>query len=55
MDAGHAAENIFLQATSLGLGTVTIGAFIDEEVKKVIGVKAEEPLYIMPVGRPQRL
>ena len=54
MDAGHAAENMFLQAISLGLGTVTVGAFSDEAVKSVIDVIDEEPLYIMPFGWPQR-
>jgi len=32
------------------LGTVMIGAFGDEEVKEVLGIK-EEPLYIIPVGK----
>ncbi len=52
MEAGHAAQNICLQAVSLHLGTVTIGAFSDGEVKKVMGMRDDErPLYIMPVGR----
>nr|NAZ12300.1 nitroreductase [Desulfurococcales archaeon] len=41
-----------LQATALGLGTVAVGAFYDDEVKRVVGVAEGEPLYIMPVGRP---
>ena len=52
MEAGHAAQNIYLQATALGLGTVTIGAFADELVKDVLSMPGEEaPLYIIPVGR----
>lgn len=52
MDHGHAAENVYLQAVSLHLGTVVIGAFADDVVKKVISMPAgEEPLSIMPVGR----
>lgn len=52
MEAGSIAENIYLQATALGIGTVLIGAFNDEEVKKVMSLPADEsPLIIMPLGR----
>jgi SagB-type dehydrogenase family enzyme len=51
-EVGHAGQNLYLQATALGLGTVVIGAFYDEELKEVVGARRdEEPLYIMPVGR----
>jgi SagB-type dehydrogenase family enzyme len=53
MDAGHAAENIFLQVTALELGTTTVGAFRDRDVKQVLGLRKAEPLYIMPVGKPE--
>jgi len=51
IEVGHACQNIYLQAESLNLGTVEIGAFEDEKVKKVLNLKDEEPLAIMPVGR----
>ena len=52
MDAGHAAQNICLQATALGLGSVPIGAFQDGKVTEVMGLKKDQvPLYILPVGR----
>ncbi len=52
MEAGHAAQNLCLQAVSLGLGAVVIGAFHDEEVKRLLNTPdGESPLYIMPVGR----
>jgi len=52
MEAGHAAQNIYLQSVSLNLGTTVVGAFNDDEVKKIIKMADEEhPLYIMPVGR----
>jgi SagB-type dehydrogenase family enzyme len=52
MEVGHVSENIYLQATALGLGTVTVGAFNDELVQKILTLpKEQKPLYIMPVGR----
>jgi SagB-type dehydrogenase family enzyme len=52
MEAGHTAQNVYLQADALDLGTVTIGAFSDSDVTDVVGVQEQEnPLYIMPVGR----
>ena len=54
MEAGHAAQNVFLQAVALNLGAAVVGAFQDDQVKRVIGLsKEEQPLYIMPVGRPR--
>ncbi len=51
MEVGHAAQNVYLQVTALGLGTVTIGAFDDEEVARVLHLPSEhEPLCVMPVG-----
>ncbi|MFW6138109.1 MAG: SagB/ThcOx family dehydrogenase [Spirochaetota bacterium] len=52
MDAGHSAQNIYLEAAALGLGTVAIGAFNDEMVKQVLGLTRAEPLYLFPVGEP---
>lgn len=53
IDVGHAAQNVYLMATALGLGTVGVGAFNDEEVTAVLGLKGEEvPTYLMPVGVP---
>lgn len=52
MEVGHAAQNIYLQAIALELGTVVIGAFDDSKVRKILLMDADEsPLYIMPVGR----
>ena len=51
MEVGHAGQNIYLQATALGLATVAIGAFHDEPVREVLRLdKPYKPLYIMPVG-----
>ena len=52
IEAGHAAQNLCLQVSALDLGTVTVGAFRDDEVKKTLNLPGDEqPLYIMPVGR----
>ena len=50
MEVGHVGQNVCLQAKTLGLSTVMIGAFRDEAVKGVLKLK-EEPLYLIPVGR----
>jgi len=53
IDVGHAAQNTYLAASALGLGTVGVGAFNDEEVAKVLGLSQKEhPAYLMPLGRP---
>lgn len=51
LEAGHVAQNIYLQATSLGLGTVSVGAFEDNRIKEILDIEAE-PFYLMPVGKP---
>jgi SagB-type dehydrogenase family enzyme len=52
MEVGHVGENIHLQTVALGLATVEVGAFHDEEVRKVLGVEEQiKPLYIMPLGK----
>jgi SagB-type dehydrogenase family enzyme len=54
MEAGHASQNVYLQAVALNLGTVAVGAFEDEPVKKLLTLPADEqPLYLLPVGRPK--
>ncbi len=55
IEVGHAGQNIYLQAVSLGLATAAIGAFYDDKVKEIIGASPqEEPLYIMPLARPSK-
>ncbi len=53
MEAGHAAQNLLLQAVALDLGAVLVGAFDDAKVKRVLSLsKQEVPLYLIPVGKP---
>lgn len=51
IEVGHACQNVYLQAETLKLGTVMIGAFFDDKVAAVLELKDEEPLAIMPVGK----
>lgn len=52
MEAGHISQNISLQSVSLGLGSVTVGAFKDPALNELIGVDgvAEAAIYLHAVG-----
>lgn len=51
LEAGHAAQNVLLQATALGLCAVPIGAFDDEEVRTVLGAPSQDQILVLiPVG-----
>jgi SagB-type dehydrogenase family enzyme len=52
MEAGYISQNIYLQATSLGLGSVVVGAFIDKDINNLIGVdgKKEAVIALHAVG-----
>ena len=54
IEAGHAAENLSLQAAALGLGVTDVGTFDDAKVKRVMGLAAAEaPVLLLPIGRPR--
>ncbi|MFX1302078.1 MAG: SagB/ThcOx family dehydrogenase [Promethearchaeota archaeon] len=51
IEVGHCAQNVHLEAVALGLASVPIGAFEDDQVKEVLKLpKKIEPLYIIPIG-----
>jgi SagB-type dehydrogenase family enzyme len=51
IEAGHIAQNIFLQAEALGLRAGIVGAFDDEDVNRIMKInRSHEPLLILPVG-----
>ena len=52
LEAGHAAQNLCLEATAGELGTVTVGAFNDDLVAKLLDLPENEaPLYLITVGK----
>lgn len=51
IEAGHVAQNMLLQATVLGLGSVPIGAFEDRKVAGVLKLpKGHRPTYVLAIG-----
>ena len=42
IELGHSARNVYLQAEALGLGTVAVGAFVDDRVRELLGEWCEE-------------
>lgn len=52
MEAGHVAQNVCLQAACLDLAVTPVGAFRDDDVRRVLAMPDEaEPIYLLPVGR----
>jgi SagB-type dehydrogenase family enzyme len=53
IEVGHAAQNLILQATALGLGCVPVGAFDDAQMARIFNLPPEQdPLYLVTVGWP---
>ena len=51
MEAGHAAQNVYLQATAMDLGTTVVGAFDDARIHGLVGMERDElPLALLPLG-----
>ncbi len=51
LEAGHAAQNVLLQAVALDLVAVPVGAFEDDKVKQALALPSDhDPLYLIPVG-----
>lgn len=52
IEVGHCAQNISLQAISLGLDSVCVGAFEDKKVKQLLKLSEDlHPLYIIAIGK----
>ncbi len=51
IEVGHAAQNLHLQAVAEGLGSVAVGAFSDDKIKKLLDLPEDiVPIYVIPVG-----
>ncbi len=54
MEMGHAAQNLLLQASALGLGAVPVGSVQHAEAEKILDLPAElTAQYVVPVGVPK--
>ncbi len=52
-EAGHAAQNILLQATALELSAVPVGGFDPGAIERLLLLApGEEVLYLVPIGHP---
>lgn len=52
-EAGHAGQNLLLQAVGLGLGGVPVGSFDDRAVCQLLELPdGEKPRYLFALGRP---
>ena len=52
LEAGHIGQNLYLAATSMGMGACAVGAFLDDELNDLLGLdgKEEAALYVVSVG-----
>jgi SagB-type dehydrogenase family enzyme len=52
MEAGHAAQNVSLQAVTRQMGVVPVGAFKENQVRQLLRLESPElPLYLLPMGK----
>lgn len=53
IEAGHLGQNIYLAATSMGLGACAVGAFMDDSINALLGLDGveEAALYMLAVGK----
>jgi SagB-type dehydrogenase family enzyme len=53
LEAGHIGQNLYLAATSMGLGACAVGAFLDDDLNGLLGIDGlyEAALYVISVGK----
>ena len=52
LEVGHIGQNVYLAATSMGLGACGVGAFLDDDINDLLGVDGTEEaaIYMLAVG-----
>lgn len=54
IETGHAAQNLCLQATALGLGVIGLGKFDVDLLREILHIPdKEDPLYLLVTGHKQ--
>jgi SagB-type dehydrogenase family enzyme len=53
VEVGHIGQNLYLAASSMGLGACGVGAFMDDDINDMLGVDGTEEaaIYLVAVGR----
>ena len=53
IEAGHLGQNIYLAATSMGLGACAVGAYMDDAINEMLGIDGVEEfsVYMLSVGK----
>ena len=53
VEIGHIGQNLYLAATSIGLGACGVGAFMDDDINAMLGLDGSEEaaIYLVAVGR----
>jgi SagB-type dehydrogenase family enzyme len=52
VEIGHVGQNLYLAATSMGLGACGVGAFMDDDINDMLGLDGTEEaaIYLVAVG-----
>ena len=53
IEAGHLGQNLYLAATSLGLGACAVGAYDDQGIEELLAIDGREEVsvYLLSLGR----
>ncbi len=56
LEAGHVAQNVSLMCHGMGLGSVLIGGFLDDQLNELFGLDGyhESVIYPIVIGKPQK-